>query len=90
MGVCALCSRPFYFALKAKRHMAATSRLKLRQTKDGIVEKLTNVVRDAAGEVLASALEESPPGVSPVSRSRVRSRVQNPGVLFHEGLNSML
>ena len=70
--------------------MAARSRLKLRQTKDGIVEKLTNVVRDAAGEVLASALEESPPGVSPVSRSRVQSGVRNPGDLFHEGLNSML
>ena len=40
-----------------------TSRqLKLRHTqgKEGLVDRLTKVVRDAAGELLANALEDSP------------------------------
>ena len=52
--------------------MSARGRLKLRQTKEGLVEKLTKVVRDAAGEVL-SALEESPSHSSPPTPSRAAS-----------------
>ena len=38
--------------------------LKLRhsQGKEGLVDRLTKVVRDAAGELLANALEDSPTG----------------------------
>ena len=49
--------------------MTGRSRLKLKQTRESLVEKLTSVLRDAAGEVLADALEESPTtGAKPVSR----------------------
>ena len=40
--------------------MADRRRLKLKHTKEGLVVKLTRVVRDAAGEVIANTLEESP------------------------------
>ena len=50
--------------------MAARGRLKLKQTKEGLLKTLTRVVRDAAGEVIGNALEESPTVASPTS-SRV-------------------
>lgn len=58
--------------------MATRGRLKLKQTKEGLVETLTRVVRDAAGEVIGNALEESPTVAASPTSSRVcgtRSRL---------------
>ena len=50
--------------------MATRSRLKLRQTKESLVDKLARVVRDVVGEVLANALEENPTGASAATSPR--------------------
>ena len=57
--------------------MASKGQLKLRQVKEGLLERLTDVVRDAAGEVLAKALEDSPTTVSPPSTARRFLGVRN-------------